>query len=156
MYISFQKGYCLNKCESDCINLTCPVVNYNDINATTDQFIGGGSRLFSFEELLPYLENTGHVYNTHYAFCFKEYIEQSNQDNGTFRCSVPLSVLIPKLTTDHLKMIATSHNIHTYARSRQSDIQTMTSGVRAIALHGRKLVPVLRSSKCICLIKTLS
>jgi hypothetical protein len=120
-HISNYIADCLNKYSHECINLMNPAIDFNRINPMTDQFIGGGSRLFSFEELFPYLENKLHIYNNQYAFCFKEYIEQTCQDGGTLRCSVLLSTLMPKLTTNHLKMIATSHGIRTYARSHRSN-----------------------------------
>lgn len=96
---------------------------------TTYNIIGGGSNMFSFEELQEYIPQSENI-NHKSGFKFKAYIlksecdESQYQDNMACVSEIPLNSLLSKLTVAELRTIATCHCIRVFAKAKSTDIQT--------------------------------
>ena len=86
-------------------------------------YIGGGSKFFSITELSPHLQS-GTDYND-VKFSYKDYVKVSQcyQDTNTVQCTLPFTILLPKLTIDQLKVIAASHGIYIHGKAHHANIQ---------------------------------
>jgi len=87
----------------------------------SEKVIGGGSHLFSFEELEPYFMST--VHENEAFFRFKGYVAQSQAVGFSYMCMVPLNHLLPKLTVAELRTVATCHGVSTRSKMHNSEIQ---------------------------------
>jgi hypothetical protein len=83
--------------------------------------VGGGSNLFSFEELYPYF--TKSIQNTSTSFKYKTYVLKPDSDQFEYAWAIPLSLLVSKLTISELRTIAASHKVFTLARMHRAEIQ---------------------------------
>lgn len=110
--------------------LKCTSFNIHP-RSKSSTYIGGGSNLFSFQELQPYLVGESNTYAADDQFKFKKYV--IGAENPTFQCSVkstcicdiPLTSILYKLTVSDLCMLAGCHGIFTHSKMRSVEIQTL-------------------------------
>src|SRR6202451_1375586 len=82
--------------------------------STRFYFYGGGKALiFSSEELHPYASADLHEQQYQFLRCIKKNNKQIlDLDDGNVLCSVPLNVLVPKLTLKSAKEVANLHDMY--------------------------------------------
>ena len=82
--------------------------------STRFYFYGGGKALiFSSEELHPYASADLHEQQYQFLRCIKKDNKQIlDLDDGNVLCSVPLNVLVPKLTLKSAKEVANLHDMY--------------------------------------------
>src|SRR5438046_2267923 len=89
-------------------------------------YIGGGSPLFSLQELEAYII-PGSVPVTGISFKFRKYILQSELSNisvdNAIVCHIPVHSILSKLTVTELREVAACHNITCHSRMKSRHIQ---------------------------------
>jgi hypothetical protein len=93
------------------------------VQAQSELLIGGGTRMFTFEELEPYF--TESVQNHKLSFKFKSYGVNSDSEDCHCICIIPMHILLPKLTVAELKIIAAAHKIPVHSRMYATQIQAV-------------------------------
>jgi len=104
-----------------------------DIGSSLSQVIGGGSNMFTFDEIKPYILNfnSDNHHKDYVDTRFKynnlmsklEYTDNKNLDKFVCYTNIPLACLLTKLTVSQLQVIAACHGIHTNTKTRHADIQ---------------------------------
>jgi hypothetical protein len=99
------------------------VANRIQVQSQSEFLIGGGTHMFTFDELEPYF--TKSIQNNKLLFKFKDYgIDLESEDHDCI-CTVPMHILLLKLTIIELKIIAATHNIPVSSRMHTVQIQAL-------------------------------
>src|SRR6202021_2417579 len=91
----------------------------------TNQVIGGGKNIYSYQELYPYFLKD--VTDLKSPFQFVSYIVETELSQETYVCKMPLAELCPKLLIAQLRIVAVSHGIFVHSKKQAHEILDLLS-----------------------------
>ena len=96
-----------------------------DVSCNNSQagLVGGGLYAFSYEDIQPYMLETLEPNNDIYKF--KTHVKMSEAYQYDNVCTIPMEILVKKLTIAELKLIARLHNIQTTCKIQREIIQDL-------------------------------
>jgi hypothetical protein len=101
----------------------------SDLGRHFPRFVGGGSNLFTWDELSPYLLNTDYLVGPNYQFKFSSHIahelasDLQSTNSSLVMTNIPLSDLVTNFVVSDLKCIAQAHGISIHSKMRKQEIQ---------------------------------
>jgi len=100
------------------------VANRIQVQSQSHFLIGGGTQMFTFDELEPYF-TTKSIHNKKLSFKFKDYGINLESEDHYCTCKIPMHILLPKLTVVELKLVAVAHSISVHSRMHAAQVQAL-------------------------------